>query len=144
MKKSTPLITTALFGSEVLGSIEMESWSKLRCGAAGATALVVCISLWNAWICDDAFITFRVADNVLNGFGPRWNVDERVQAYSNPLWLLLFLPVYAVVGSPYVAAIILAVLCTTAALVLLARGAASSQLFTLGMAVCMTLCANDR
>jgi arabinofuranosyltransferase len=116
----------------------MESWGKLRFGAAGATALVVCICLWNAWICDDAFVTFRVADNVLNGFGPRWNVDERVQAYSNPLWLLLFLPAYAVVGSPYAAAIILAVLCTTAALLLLARGASSSQLATLGMAVCMT------
>ena len=70
MKKSTPLIKTALFGSEVFKSIEMESWSKLRFGAAGATVLVVCISLWNAWICDDAFITFRVAENVLNGFGP--------------------------------------------------------------------------
>jgi arabinofuranosyltransferase len=138
VQQSTPLITTSLVGSKVLGSLELGSWSKLRLRAVEAAALVVCISLWNAWICDDAFITFRVADNVLSGFGPRWNVDERVQAYSNPLWLLLFLPVYAVVGSPYVAAVMLAVLCTTAALLLFARGASSSQLVTLGMAVCMT------
>ena len=25
----------------------------------------------------------------MNGYGPRWNVDERVQAFSNPLWMFL-------------------------------------------------------
>ena len=128
----------ALFRSEVLGSIEMQSWSTIRLSVAGATALVLCTSLWNAWICDDAFITFRVADNFLNGFGPRWNVDERVQAYSNPFWLILFIPIYAVVASPYAAGIILGVLCTATALLLMARWASCSQAAILGMAVCMT------
>ncbi|MCG6162107.1 hypothetical protein LFX13_17800, partial [Leptospira bandrabouensis] len=30
-----------------------------------------------AWLSDDSFITFRVVDNFLNGFGIRWNRLER-------------------------------------------------------------------
>ena len=48
-------------------------------------ACVVCA----AWISDDAFITLRTIDNMLEGYGPRWNVIERVQTYTHPLWMLL-------------------------------------------------------
>ncbi|MDP2983397.1 MAG: hypothetical protein Q8O92_08715 [Candidatus Latescibacter sp.] len=43
----------------------------------------------NAYICDDAFISFRTVDNFINGYGLRWNTIERVQTYTNPLWILL-------------------------------------------------------
>lgn len=43
----------------------------------------------NAWVVDDAYITFRTIWNWHNGFGPRWNVHERVQVYTHPLWMLL-------------------------------------------------------
>ncbi len=43
----------------------------------------------NAFMLDDAYITFRVADNALQGHGLTWNPGERVQAYTNPLWLFL-------------------------------------------------------
>ncbi|MGI6329233.1 MAG: hypothetical protein ACOXZR_00025 [Bacilli bacterium] len=49
-------------------------------------ALVITI-IGNAWLCDDAYITFRVVDNFINGYGLRWNTFERVQVYSNPLLL---------------------------------------------------------
>ena len=49
-------------------------------------ALVV---LKTAWLADDALITLRVAANWLQGFGPVWNVGERVQVYTHPLWLLV-------------------------------------------------------
>lgn len=39
------------------------------------------------YVCDDAKITFRVAENFIQGYGLTFNTDERVQAYSNPLWL---------------------------------------------------------
>ena len=52
--------------------------------ALGAFALVI---LQNAWLCDDAFITYRTADNLINGHGLTWNAGERVQTYTNPLWL---------------------------------------------------------
>jgi arabinofuranosyltransferase len=51
--------------------------------------------LWAAWVADDAFITVRVADNALRGFGLRWNIMERVQAYTHPLWLGIVLASYA-------------------------------------------------
>ena len=60
-----------------------------------ALAFVGVLLLYSAWIADDAFITFRVADNALRGFGLRWNIMERVQAYTHPLWLALILPLFA-------------------------------------------------
>lgn len=36
--------------------------------------------VWRAWVCDDAYISFRVVDNALHGYGLRWNVDERLRA----------------------------------------------------------------
>ncbi|MCG6192500.1 hypothetical protein LFX25_04525 [Leptospira sp. FAT2] len=50
-----------------------------------------------AWLSDDSFITFRVVDNFLNGFGIRWNPLERVQVYTHPLWLFLLIPIEWVV-----------------------------------------------
>src|SRR5262249_41574013 len=43
----------------------------------------------NAWIGDDAYISFRTIDNFVSGYGLRWNVVERAQAYTHPLWVLL-------------------------------------------------------
>jgi arabinofuranosyltransferase len=40
-----------------------------------------------SWIGDDALITARTLRNFVHGFGPVWNMDERVQAFTHPLWL---------------------------------------------------------
>jgi arabinofuranosyltransferase len=42
-----------------------------------------------AWITDDAAFTLRTVLNWLEGFGPIFNVYERVQVYTHPLWFLL-------------------------------------------------------
>jgi arabinofuranosyltransferase len=42
-----------------------------------------------AWISDDAAITLRCVLNFINGFGATFNIDERVQTYTHPLWFLL-------------------------------------------------------
>ena len=39
------------------------------------------------WTSEDAFIYFRVVDQLLAGNGPVFNVGERVEAYTGPLWL---------------------------------------------------------
>ncbi len=39
-----------------------------------------------AWVTEDAFITFRSVDQLLAGHGPVWNMGERVQVYTHPLW----------------------------------------------------------
>ncbi len=42
------------------------------------------------WLCDDAFISFRYAQNLAEGHGLRYNVAEEppVEGYSNFLWVL--------------------------------------------------------
>ncbi len=48
-----------------------------------------------AWVSDDAYITFRTIDNFVNGYGLVWNVGDRLQTYTNPLWMLLLsIPYY--------------------------------------------------
>ena len=42
-----------------------------------------------AWVAEDAFITFRSVDQLLAGNGPVWNLGERVQVYTHPLWYAL-------------------------------------------------------
>jgi arabinofuranosyltransferase len=56
---------------------------------AGVLALFTIVFVRNAWVVDDAYITFRSVDNFLAGYGPVWNVGERVQVYSHPLWFFL-------------------------------------------------------
>lgn len=48
----------------------------------------------SAWISDDAYITLRSVDNFVNGFGPVWNIGERVQVFTHPLWYLLLSSFY--------------------------------------------------
>ena len=52
-----------------------------------AAYLVVLIR--TSWLGEDAYITFRAVDNWLNGYGPRWNIHERSQVYTHPLWFLI-------------------------------------------------------
>jgi len=42
--------------------------------------------LRNAWVSEDAFITLRHVDNLIHGLGPVFNVTERVEGYTHPLW----------------------------------------------------------
>lgn len=54
-----------------------------------------------AWLGDDAFITLRTVDNFVNGYGMRWNVVERVQTFTHPLWFFLCSAAYAVTREAY-------------------------------------------
>jgi arabinofuranosyltransferase len=53
------------------------------------------------WLCDDAYITFRTIDNFINGYGLRWNVIERVQSFTHPLWMFLLAGFYAITKEIY-------------------------------------------
>ncbi len=41
------------------------------------------------FVCDDAYITFRYAANLAGGEGPVYNPGERVEGYTNFLWMAL-------------------------------------------------------
>src|SRR5580692_4725588 len=55
---------------------------------AGGLAVVAAITsaAWLSWLSDDAFISFRYAKNLVRGVGLVFNVGERVEGYSHPLW----------------------------------------------------------
>jgi arabinofuranosyltransferase len=50
------------------------------------------------WTCDDAFVSFRVVGNLLAGYGPNFNVGERIEAFTNPLWVALLSILSAIFG----------------------------------------------
>jgi arabinofuranosyltransferase len=78
--------------------------------------------LWRtAWMCDDAYITLRTIDNVVNGYGLRWNVAERVQSYTHPAWLLLITPFYALTREPYFTTLAIQIVLSIATIFLLTR-----------------------
>jgi arabinofuranosyltransferase len=90
-----------------------------------AAAVVVVRS---AWVCDDAYITFRTIDNFYEGYGLRWNVAERVQSFTHPLWLLLVGAAFGLTGEPYFTSLALSVLLTLATLLILGARIASSTM----------------
>ncbi|MBD3350109.1 MAG: hypothetical protein GF364_01325 [Candidatus Lokiarchaeota archaeon] len=52
---------------------------------------IVMLGIANRFIQDDAFISFRYAENLLNGTGLSWNTgaDNRVEGYTNFLWVIV-------------------------------------------------------
>lgn len=100
---------------------------------AGAAVVAVAVAS-RGWVAEDAFISFRTVSNALDGYGLTWNVDERVQVYTHPLWLLLHLVLVAVTGEYFLTTIAVGVLCTAAAYVFAARAADGRPLVALAMA----------
>jgi len=89
--------------------------------------LVAPLLLWLAWrirslwfLCDDAFISFRYARNMLEGHGLVYNVGEAVEGYTNFLWVLQVAALWAVGIRPEVSANAMSLACTVAVLAVLA------------------------
>ncbi len=76
-----------------------------------AGAVLGVLTLGRAWVSDDAYITFRSVSNFIHGYGAVYNVDERVQAYTHPLWFLLLSVLSRVGIDLYYASILLGVAC---------------------------------
>ena len=80
-----------------------------------------------AWfVCDDAFISFRYARNLVEGHGLVFNPGERVEGYTNFLWVLELAALWKVFGlRPENVAPWLSVLCTIGTLAAVVWWAAS-------------------
>lgn len=83
------------------------------------------IFLANAWLGDDAYITFRVIWNFLHGYGPVFNPGERVQAYTHPLWMLVLSGAHAVTREFFFTALAVSYGFALAAVLLVVRRADS-------------------
>ena len=107
--------------------------------------LYVIILVRTAWVSDDGFITFRSIENVFHGYGLVFNVGERVQTFTHPLWLFLQYLTYLItqyLGSPfglnklYFGNIIISVSISIVAISLYSfKVARSTQLAVLGLGI---------
>ncbi|MDI7268685.1 MAG: hypothetical protein QME96_11895, partial [Myxococcota bacterium] len=58
--------------------------------AALAPIVIFAVAAWERrWMNEDGFINLRVVRNLLDGHGPVFNLGERVEAGTSPLWILL-------------------------------------------------------
>jgi len=78
-----------------------------------------------SWVAEDAYITFRVVDHFIQGYGLRWNIDERVQVYTHPLWMLLHILPYYIFDNIFLVTIAIGGICTFAAIRALLQGVRS-------------------
>ena len=86
------------------------------------------LAVQRAWINDDAYITFRTVDNFIHGYGLTWNVTERVQAYTHPLWMLLLSMFDFFTHQIYATSLVLSLGLSFAGVYLLAKKMALSQI----------------
>jgi len=78
--------------------------------AALLTLAFLAVLIRTAWMSDDAMITLRTVLNVTHGFGLRYNIAERVQTFTHPLWLGVLTAAYYVTFNVYFAAFLSSVL----------------------------------
>ena len=86
--------------------------------------LYTVVLIRTAWMCDDAFITLRSVDNFVRGYGPVWNIGERVQAYTHPLWMFVLSFFYAFTLEPYYTTLVICMglsICTVCMLLGMSR-----------------------
>lgn len=63
---------------------------RLRAGLIALLCLVgLALATERRWVCDDAFISYRYADNLIRYGELVFNPGERVEGYTNFLWTLL-------------------------------------------------------
>jgi arabinofuranosyltransferase len=77
--------------------------------------IVVLVGAWlYRWVDEDAFINFRIIDNLVAGHGLVFNVGERVEVDSDPLWLFTVTGLHVVL--PFVAiewlSVVVGLVCT--------------------------------
>jgi len=65
------------------------SGSKYKILAIPFLILYSWLVIRNSWVSDDAYITFRSLENFLHGYGLVFNIGERVQTFTHPLWFLI-------------------------------------------------------
>lgn len=94
--------------------------------AAGLAGLAA--RAWHLYfVCDDAYISFRYARNLLEGHGLVFNPGEWVEGYTNFLWVLEVAALWGGLGvDPATASVVLSSLCTVGTLAVTAAWAARS------------------
>lgn len=105
MENATKLAIPGILLFALLGLTVDRKWLPFPIVALAIFALACAIVLLrNAWVVEDQFITMRVIENLVHGYGPNFNVGYRVQAFTHPLWMLLLAAMYFVTNQLFPAA----------------------------------------
>jgi hypothetical protein len=91
----------------------------LACG--GAAALLVGHALVFDFVCDDAFISFRYADNLVRHGELVWNLGEKVEGYTNFLWTMVMAGVLALGLDPVPWSKMLGITCSLGTIAVVVR-----------------------
>ncbi|MHC5071192.1 MAG: hypothetical protein ACYTGO_11980, partial [Planctomycetota bacterium] len=101
---------------------------RLERGIRVVVVLALCFAaleaVRNVWVCDDAFISFRYAKNLVDGHGLVFNAGERVEGYTNFLWTMLVAAGMTAGVDPVVFGHVVGILFHLATIVLLLRSTA--------------------
>jgi arabinofuranosyltransferase len=92
----------------------------------GSAALYLLALLRTAWISDDAFITMRALDNLIQGYGLVSDPPDRVLGFTNPLWAFVLLLPLSIDVDPYWAAMAAALVVSCASLLFVMMRAAAT------------------
>jgi arabinofuranosyltransferase len=111
--------SVALISARSSGVVRRHAVAGVKVAVVWLPPLVAAFMMFQRrWISEDAFIDLRVVRNLLNGHGPIYNIGERVEAFTNPLWVGV-LTGYGALGLPLEAgAVYIGLTCTIAALLL--------------------------
>jgi len=97
--------------------------NQIVCAGLMAVPLAVLIghSLYFNFVCDDAFIFFRYADNLLRYGELSFNPGQRVEGYTSFLWTVLIAAGMALGSEPIIWSLGLGLICGCATLVVVQR-----------------------
>ncbi len=89
----TAMSLPLLLGFGILGACAALVTARRSATRLALMALLLLVVLsaviWPSWLTDDAFISFRYAQNLAQGHGLVYNLGERVEGYTNFLWTVL-------------------------------------------------------
>jgi len=114
--------------AEVAAGRREDFWtlpSRRQVTIAGSVAFALLL-VRSAWLSDDAYITFRTVMNAIGGYGLRWNVADRVQTFTHPLWMFVMLIATFITREVYFTSLALTIALSVAVVALVSGRLASS------------------
>lgn len=91
---------------------------------------VLAFSIWslirNFWLADDSFMFLRTAVQFADGNGLRFNINERVQSFTSPAWMILVALGYQISSNAFLVTFFLSAVCSGITLSLLYRASPSA------------------
>lgn len=126
-------------GQVGIGASAQRTPQLLLIARIASVVAVTAVVSWFAWLSDDALITVRTALNTVHGYGLVFNIDERVQSYTHPLWFFILVATGWLTGQWMLMPMVLGIIATAAATaVIVAHTAQVSRIVVLTVALVLS------